>query len=192
MLLTPFTKKMNIAAKTEFYADLVVDKIDTLFKTFYKIIGWIWPTVFLIFFFSLWFLPKNMLKIGEDIGLRLLAQMPISTEASYTLALMPFWLWIVGEMLAWAVKMVRKYVMCPKADFTETASVPILKKELIVHRRGKTKGSFSYYFTVKHPVSNDLIKIEVNTAETFEKINEGDMVQIKHLLTPTNILYVSI
>lgn len=181
-----------MAAKTEFYADLVVNQIDKFFKTLYGIIWWIWLMGFLVGFVSIWFLPQNSLKTIEETVLGLLAQIPIPIEIAAVLALMPFWFSIVGEMLSWAVKMVRKYVLYPKTNFTETTTGLVLKKERIVHRRSKARGSFSYYFIVKHPISNDLIRVEVDTADTFEKIKESDMVRLKHLPTATNILYMCI
>ena len=183
---------MTATSKTEFYADRAVDKIEKLLKIIYKVIWWIWPTVFWICFFCLWFLPKDMQKLGGDIGDRLLAKIPIPVQFLYVLAALPFWLWMVGGILAQTVKLVRKYFLYPLADFSETAMVMITKKERIVHHSGKNGGSYSYFLWIIHPVSQASIKVEVENAETFEKINEGDRVRIRHLLTPTNIVYLTI
>ncbi|WP_428655198.1 hypothetical protein [Runella sp.] len=183
---------MTTTVKTEFYADLVVNKIEKLIKLIYKIIWWIWPTVFWLCFFSLWFLPKNLLKIVQDIGERLLSSIPVSEKWLYLLALLPFWLWIVAGMLVEGLKAVRKYILYPKAEFTETAMVPVEKKERIENRQSRRSGSYFYFLSIKHPITNDLIHVEIAAAETFNKANEGDRVKIKHLLTPTNIIYLTI
>ncbi len=183
---------MNTIPKTEFYADRAVDQIGNVIKIIYKIIWWIWPTVFWICFFSLWFLPKDMMKVLQDMGSRLLAILPVPDTVLYTFALLPFWLWLVGELLSSVVKIVRKYMLYPKSDFTETAMVTVEKKELIVHHSSKSGTSHSYLIWIKHPVSQSLMKVDVEQAGTFEKIKEGNPVAVKHLLTPTNIVYLTV
>lgn len=183
---------MTSSPKTEFYADREVDQIEHFIKVIYKVIWWIWPTVFWIYFFGLWFLPKDIQKVIGDIGSRLLTKIPVSDTILYSIAFLPFWLWMAGLLLSRTVKIVRKYFLYPKTDFTETALVLIEKKERIVHRSGKTDGLYSYLVWVKHPVSQDLIKVDVENTATFEKMKEGGQVQIKHLLTPTNIIYLTV
>ena len=182
---------MTASPKTEFYADRTVDQMEDFIKIIYKVIWWIWPTVFWIYFFGLWFLPKDIQKVAGDIGSRLLTKIPLSDTILYSIAFLPFWLWMVGLLLSRALKIVRKYFLYPKADFTETALVSVEKKELIVHRSG-SNGSYSYLLWIKHPVSQTLIKVDVESADAFEKIKEGEQVQIKHLLTPTNIIYLTV
>ncbi len=182
---------MTASPKTEFYADHAVDLIENFIKIIYKFIWWIWPTVFWIYFFGLWFLPKNMQKVAGDIGSRLLAKIPLSDTVLYSIAFLPFWLWMVGLLLSRTVKIVRNYFLYPKSDFTETALVPIEKKERIVYRSGRN-GSYSYLLWIKHPVSQTLMKVDVESADAFAKIIEGEQVQIKHLLTPTNIIYLRV
>ncbi|NBB20157.1 hypothetical protein GVN20_12405 [Runella sp. CRIBMP] len=183
---------MNTIPKTEFYADRAVDQIGNVIKIIYKIIWWIWPTVFWICFFSLWFVPKDMMKVLQDMGSRLLAILPVPDTVLYTFALLPFWLWLVGELLSSVVKIVRKYMLYPKSDFTETAMVTVEKKELIVHHSSKSGTSRSYLIWIKRPVSQSLMKVNVEQAGTFEKIKEGNPVAVKHLLTPTNIVYLTV
>lgn len=182
---------MTAPPKTEFYADHAVDQIDNFIKIIYKVIWWIWPTIFWLYFFSLWFLPKDIQKVAGDIQSRLLTKIPVPENILYAVAFLPFWLWLVGLLLSRTLKMVRKYFLYPKTDFTETALVPIEKKERIVHRSGRN-GSYSYLLWIKHPVSQTLIKVDVESADAFEKIKEGEQVQIKHLLTPTNIIYLRV
>jgi len=183
---------MNAIPKTEFYADRAVDQIDNFIKITYKVIWWIWPTVFWICFFCLWFLSKDMLKVLQDMGGRLLAILPVPDMVLYAVALLPFWLWLIGGLLSRAVKIVRKYMLYPKPDFTETAMVPVEKKELIVHRSSKSGTSHSYLIWIKHPVYQSFMKIDVEQAAVFEKIKEGNTVTVKHLLTPTNIVYLTV
>lgn len=183
---------MNASAKTEFYADRAVDQIENFIKIIYKIIWWIWPTVFWICFFGLWFLPKDMQQIAGDIGSRLLTKIPIPENILYSIAFLPFWLWIVGILLSRTVKIVRKFLLYPKVNFSETSAVMVEKKELITHRSGKTNGSYSYLVWVKHPISQDLIKVDLEDRNAFEQLREGDRVHIRHLLTPTNIIYLTL
>ena len=182
---------MAASPKTEFYADHAVDQIENFIKIIYKFIWWIWPTLFWVYFFSLWFLPKDIQKVLGDIGSHLFAKIPISDTILYSIAFLPFWLWMVGLMLSHTIKILRKYFLYPKSDFTETALVPIEKKERIVHRSGRN-GSYSYLLWIKHPVSQTLIKVDVESADVFEKIKEGEQVQIKYLLTSTNIIYLRV
>ncbi len=182
---------MTTSPKTEFYADRAVDQMEDFIKIIYKVIWWIWPTVFWIYFFGLWFLPKDIQKVAGDIGSRLLTKIPLSDTILYSIAFLPFWLWMVGLLLSRALKIMRKYFLYPKADFTETALVSVEKKERIVHRSGRN-GSYSYLLWIKHPVTQTLIKVDVESADAFEKIKEGEQVQIKHLLTPTNIIYLTV
>ncbi|MFN8346384.1 MAG: hypothetical protein U0X91_15380 [Spirosomataceae bacterium] len=182
---------MTASPQTEFYADRTVDQIENCIKVVYKVIWWIWPTVFWIYFLGLWFLPANIQKVAGDIGSRLLTKIPVSGTILYSIAFLPFWLWIVGLLLSRAVKIVRKYFLYPKTDFTETAIVPIERRERVVHR-SDSDGLYSYLLWVKHPVSQALIKVDVEDADTFEKIKEQEQVQIKHLLTPTNIIYLTV
>lgn len=133
-----------------------------------------------------------MQKIAGDIGSRLLTQIPIPENVLYSIALLPFRLWIVGLLLSFTLKTVRKFWLYPKVNFSETSAVVVEKKELIVHRSGKTNGSYSYLIWVKHPVSQDLIKVDVEDRNTFEQLREGDRVPTRHLLTPTNIIYLTL
>ena len=77
---------MTASSKTEFYADRAVDQIENSIKIIYKVIWWIWPTVFWIYFFGLWFLPKDIQKVIGDIGSRLLANIPVSDTILYSIA----------------------------------------------------------------------------------------------------------
>ncbi len=99
---------------------------------------------------------------------------------------------MVGLLLSRTVTIVRKFLLYPKINFSETSAVVVEKKELITHRSGKTNGSYSYLVWVKHPVSQDITKVDVEDRNTFEQIREGDRVPIKHLLTPTNIIYLTL
>lgn len=183
---------MTASPKTEFYADRTINQMEDFVKITYKVIWWIWPTAFWICFFCLWFLPKDMQKIAGDMGSSLLTKIPIPENVLYSIALLPFWLWFAVFLLSRAVKIVRRFLLYPKVNFSETSAVVVEKKELITHRSGKTNGSYSYLIWVKHPVSQDIIKVDVEDRNTFEQFREGDRVPIKHLLTPTNIIYLTL
>jgi hypothetical protein len=178
--------------KTEFYSDHAVNGLEKSFKVSYKFIWWIWSTVFWVVFLGLWFLPKEKKQILTSHGEELLEKITVSHSLLFLLALLPFWLWMVEALLVWGIGSARRFFLYPKADFTESATVRIEKKEHIKYPQSRGKTLHSYFLYVIHPLTHQLMQVEIGEKEVFDTVQEGSYVRIKHLLTPANILYLTV
>ena len=180
---------MNSTGKNEFYADHLVYELE---KVTTSLLKWLWRmgvALFGVVFIALIFQANKMNEYLPDLENNLTTR--FSYQEMTLIFSLPFWLWMFLSIFPTLVKWSRRFGLYPKNSVTQQDTVLIQEKEKVIHRHTKRSNSASYYVGVNHPITSQLIKVEIDR-ESYDALEKGDKVGVKYHPTETNILYLSV
>ncbi|MHA4741207.1 hypothetical protein [Dyadobacter sp. MSC1_007] len=176
-------------ASNEFYADLVVYRLEKLAKAINTALFYLFAFAFIVVFVGLIWRQELMNgylnRFENEVGPWLHLEEPFRLLVGVLL------FWTLLPFIPTVIHVIRKQWLYPKASLSQQAFAVVQSKELVIHPRWRNSNGHpkSFYVKVLHPTSGNLIPVDVEE-NWYQQLTPGDRVHAYYHPGGGNILYL--
>lgn len=176
-------------ASNEFYADLLVYRLEKLAKAINSVLFYLSAFAFIVVFVGLiWrqeLMNEYLNRFEKEVGPLL------HLEEPFRLLVGGLLFWTLLPFIPTVIHVIRKKWLYPKTSLSQQTFVVVQSKELVIHPRWRNSNGNpkSFYIKVLHPTSANLIPVDVEE-DWYQQLIPGDRVHAYYHPSGRDILYL--